>query len=188
MTALKKKSGSPGMPVTIRKVQLADAPSIAKLGAYVFTATFGHSVEAHELQAFLDETYTVAAITQDIQDENKHIIVATGSEGEILGFSYLNTGSSEPCIAHVEDTVELQRIYVHPSGHGKGIGGLLSSEIHEMARERGYKNIWLGVWEENFRALSAYEKWGYRRVGHHDFVVGTVVQRDNIMLKSLLDG
>ncbi|KAH7131331.1 acyl-CoA N-acyltransferase [Dactylonectria macrodidyma] len=185
MTATKMYTDSPDIPVPIRKAQPQDAASIAKLGAHVFTATFGHSVEAHELQAFLDDSYTVAAILKDLHNENKEIIVATGSKDEILGFSYLTTGSTEPCLAGVEDAVELQRIYVHPSGHGKGIGGLLSKTVHEMAIERGFKNIWLGVWEENHRALKAYEKWGYHKVGHHDFVVGTVVQRDHIMLKSL---
>ncbi|KAH7123506.1 acyl-CoA N-acyltransferase [Dactylonectria estremocensis] len=182
MTAIKEYTD---IPVTIRKAQPHDAASIAKLGAYVFAATFGHSVEAHELQAFLDDSYTVTAVLKDMHDENREIIVATGSEDEILGFSYLTIGSTEPCLSGVEDAVELQRIYVHPSGHGKGIGGLLSTTIHKMAIERGFKNIWLGVWEENHRALKAYEKWGYRKVGYHDFVIGAVVQRDDIMLKSL---
>ncbi|KAK7428123.1 hypothetical protein QQZ08_005362 [Neonectria magnoliae] len=187
MTTSKQHQDSQGTenPVSIRKVKLADASSIAKLGAHVFTTTFGHSVPPHELQAFLDNEYTTAAIIKDIEDENKDIIVATSPEGDILGFSYLTTGSFEPCVDHIENKVELQRIYVHPSGHGKGVGRLLSSTIDEMAKRKGFKNIWLGVWEENARALKAYGKWGYQPVGHHDFVVGTVVQRDQVLLKSL---
>ncbi|KPM38648.1 hypothetical protein AK830_g7903 [Neonectria ditissima] len=187
MTTSQLQRYSPGVEasVSIRKAQLTDAPSIAKLGANVFTATFGHSVPPHELQAFLNAEYTTSAILKDIEDENKDVVVAMGLEGDILGFAYLTTGSSEPCVEHVESRVELQRIYVHPSGQGKGVGRLLSSTIDEMAKEKGFENIWLGVWEENTRALKAYEKWGYQQVGHHDFAIGEIVQRDHVLLKSL---
>ncbi|KAH6652366.1 acyl-CoA N-acyltransferase [Truncatella angustata] len=169
----------------IRKAQLTDANSIAELGAHVFTTTFAHSVQPQELRAFLDESYTVAAIIKDLQDLNRDVILSASREGEILGFAYLTRGSSEPCVADVPDKVELQRIYVHPSAHGKGVGRLLANTLEEMAREQGFKSMWLGVWEENTRAIKAYQKWGYKLVGDHDFVIGTVIQTDFIMLKSL---
>ncbi|RSL48644.1 hypothetical protein CEP54_012814 [Fusarium duplospermum] len=172
-------------PVTVRLASVKDAGRIAELGAHVFTMTFGHSVEPHELEAFLEESYTPSAIMKDIYDDNKDVIVATDGNDRILGFAYLTQGSTEPCVQHVEKTVELQRIYVHPSAHGEGVGRALERAIENMAQEQGFKNIWLGVWEENPRAIKAYEKWGYAQVGDHDFVIGTVVQTDNIMLKAL---
>jgi ribosomal protein S18 acetylase RimI-like enzyme len=175
----------PDQVPAIRKAELTDAANIAELGARVFTISFGHSVQPHELQMFLDESYTTELITKDIKDENKDVIVCTGSENEILGFAYLTRGSSEPCLDDVPNKVELQRIYVHPSAHGKGVGQSLANTIQEMAREQGFKNIWLGVWKENYRAIRAYQKWGFKEVGEHDFVVGTVVQTDHVMLKVL---
>ncbi|KAH6981537.1 acetyltransferase [Ilyonectria sp. MPI-CAGE-AT-0026] len=169
----------------IRHARASDATAIAELGAYVFSATFAHSVQPNELQQFLDESYTTAAVTKDINDPKKNIIVITNSDDEIIGFAYLTRGSSEPCIVDLTDTVELQRIYVHPSTHGRGIGSLLVSEIEKMAREQGFKHIWLGVWEENNNAIRAYQKWGYKQVGDHDFVIGSIVQTDHIMLKEL---
>ncbi|RTE82921.1 hypothetical protein BHE90_002539 [Fusarium euwallaceae] len=172
-------------PITVRPASVKDAGRIAELGAHVFTMTFGHSVQPHELEAFLEESYTPSAITRDINDHDKDVIVATGANNDILGFAYLTRGSTEPCVQQVEKTVELQRIYVHPLAHGKGVGRVLERAIENMAREQGFKHIWLGVWEENLRAIKAYEKWGYTQVGDHDFVIGTVVQTDNIMLKAL---
>lgn len=168
-----------------RAAKESDAVAIATLGAHVFTVTFGHSVEPEELQAFLDESYTTECILKDIHDANKDVIVAEGSDGEILGFAYLTRGTTEPCVEHLENIAELQRIYVHPSTHGRGVGRVLSMRIEEMAREQGFEHLWLGVWEENNRALGAYKKWGYREVGEHDFVVGSVVQKDLIMQKEL---
>lgn len=178
-------SSSTPNPITIRDAQISDAQTIAELGAHVFSETFAHSVQPHELEAFLEESYTTSAIRKDLQDTTRDVIVAADADDKIVGFAYLTRDTSEPCIADVEDKVELQRIYVDTSTHGKGIGGMLAGRIEEMAREQGFKNIWLGVWEENDKARRAYERWGYRQVGDHDFVVGTVVQTDHILLKRL---
>lgn len=170
---------------SVRPGRVSDANNIATLGAHVFTVTFAHSVQPHELEAFLEESYTPTAIRRDLNDESKDVIVAVDAQDQVLGFAYLTRGSSEPCVEEVKDKVELQRIYVHPSTQGQGIGRLLASRVEQMAIEQGFKNMWLGVWEENENALRAYEKWGYHKVGDHDFVIGKVVQTDHIMLKSL---
>ncbi|OHW98052.1 GNAT family acetyltransferase [Colletotrichum incanum] len=170
---------------TIRPASLADASEIAELGTHVFSVTFGHSVEPHELQAFLDESYSLEAIDKDLKDTNKDTILAIDSTGDVLGFAMLTRGSSEPCLAHLDGLVELQRIYLYPKAHGTGAGKLLADTLETMARDQGFKYIWLGVWEENYRAKKAYEKWGYKTCGTHDFVIGSVTQTDDIMVKKL---
>ncbi|KAL6924195.1 hypothetical protein ACHAPO_003414 [Fusarium lateritium] len=172
-------------PVGIRLATLSDASHISELGARVFSVTFGHSVEPHELAAFLEESYTTEAITNDINSPDKDVIVATNSDDELVGFAYLTRGSTEPCVEDLDMTVELQRIYVDLDLHGTGVGKVLEKTIESMARDQGFKHLWLGVWEENPRAIKAYEKWGYKQVGDHDFTIGSVVQRDHILVKSL---
>ena len=114
------------------------------------------------------------------------MVVATDSgTGAIVGFALLTRGSTEPCIGHLKDTVELQRIYIDTRVQGKGIGKLLAMSMEEKAKEQKFKYIWLGVWEENHRARIVYEKLGYKRVGDHDFTIGGVVQKDFIMVKRL---
>ncbi|KAF6828273.1 GNAT family acetyltransferase [Colletotrichum musicola] len=174
--------------ISIRPATPDDAAAIAELGAHVFTVTFGYSVEPHELQAFLDESYTVEAVTKDLADPNKDTILAfdtTAADGGLLGFAMLTRGSSEPCVADLEATVELQRIYLYPKAHGTGVAKALADQLEDTARAEGFKHIWLGVWEENHRARRAYEKWGYKAVGTHDFVIGSVVQTDDILVKNL---
>jgi GNAT superfamily N-acetyltransferase len=178
-------TGQSSKPVSIRLAKPSDAGVIANLGAHVFTVTFGHSVEPHELTAFLQESYTKEAILADINDPNKDVIIATSPENEFLGFAYLTRGSTEPCVENLEKTVELQRIYVRPESHGAGVGKALGKAIEDMARKQGFKNLWLGVWEENHIATRAYERWGYEKVGHHDFTIGSIVQTDDIMVKVL---
>jgi len=56
----------------------------------------------------------------------------------------------------------------------------MSASIQE-AKQRGCDSIWLGVWEKNPRAISFYQKWGFKEVGTHIFHVGDDPQRDFIM-------
>lgn len=171
--------------INVRVASPKDATTVAKLGAHVFSVTFGHSVAPHQLQSYLDESYSVEATENELNDPNKDMVVASNQDGTILGFALLTRGSFEPCISNVESTVELQRIYVDPAHHGKGVGKLLANKLEDMAREQKFKHIWLGVWEENHNAQRMYEKLGYKRVGGHDFTIGEIVQKDYVFIKEL---
>lgn len=184
----------------IRKAAASDNEALAALGAEVFTATFAHSCTKEQLQAFLDEAYTPEAIAKDIADSSKDVLVATENDGDgdgsspspgapgggrLLGFIYLTRGSSEPCVAHLERPVELQRLYISLGAHGKGLGKALSLAADALAREQGFKTMWLGVWEENHKAQAFYRKMGYERIGEHVFDVGGDLQTDEIWWKAL---
>ncbi|EGX96286.1 Acyl-CoA N-acyltransferase [Cordyceps militaris CM01] len=112
------------------------------------------------------------------------------TDGVVVGFAQLTRGTSaaEPCVAtlpHAASSVELQRLYVDLSHHGQGIGRRLAGAVEDIARGEGFTHMWLGVWEENSAAASVYAKLGYSAIGFHDFVVGSVVQRDDILMKRL---
>ena len=58
-----------------------------------------------------------------------------------------------------------------------------ATERHALAR--GAHAIWLSVWERNPRAQAFYLKSGFRQAGTKPFVVGTDVQTDWVMVRSL---
>lgn len=68
---------------------------------------------------------------------------------------------------------------------GRGVARELYARAEAVARERGFRTMWLGVWEENLRAQAVYERLGFKRVGAHDFKMGECVQTDFIYCKSL---
>lgn len=170
--------------IRLRLAQPSDVTAIAMLGAHVFSVTFGHSVPAPELQAYLTESYSEAATTKDLEDPSKDLVVALNENDAVVGFALLSRGTIEPCVAELDKTIELQRVYVDPAYHGKGYGKRLIQRLEEMARNLGFKHMWLGVWEENIKAQEVYKKLGYVMVGNHDFRIGGIVQTDYIMLKA----
>ena len=64
-------------------------------------------------------------------------------------------------------------------------GQLLMQHCLDWAYRKGYKVVWLGVWERNERALRFYEKLGFQRFGFHYFQFGSERQRDFWLQKQL---
>ncbi len=61
---------------------------------------------------------------------------------------------------------ELNGIVVLPECRSQGIGTRLIAAAEKMARERGFREVCVGVNIENTRARSLYERLGYRDWGH----------------------
>ena len=61
------------------------------------------------------------------------------------------------------------------------------ASVLDTATRHGARALWLGVWEQNPRAIRFYRRLGFREVGDHVFVLGTDPQRDLVMVRSLAD-
>jgi len=77
--------------------------------------------------------------------------------------------------------MEIERIYVLKDFHGKNIGQLLFEKAIELATQKNANYIWLGVWEENPRAINFYKKNGFVEFDKHIFVLGDDEQTDIMM-------
>jgi len=138
-------------------------------------------MSGEDMQAYLDLTYTPEAIALEIGDTRNTFLVAC--QPEVIGFVQLKKGTTEACLPLDTPVTELHRIYMHHESNGRGVGRLLMEAAHTIAKNEHYSGIWLGVWEENVKAQKFYEKLGYERIGHHDFVIGNEIQRDWVLLK-----
>jgi ribosomal protein S18 acetylase RimI-like enzyme len=58
-------------------------------------------------------------------------------------------------------------------------------ECVKIARQKGRRVIWLGVWERNTRAIEFYTKWGFKKFSEHIFMLGDEQQTDWLMKKFL---
>ncbi|UQB70075.1 GNAT family N-acetyltransferase [Epilithonimonas zeae] len=61
-----------------------------------------------------------------------------------------------------ENTTELVKFYLTKEARGKGIGKLLMEKCVEKAKELGYQQVYLESLPEFSKAVSIYEKQGFR--------------------------
>lgn len=108
-------------------------------------------------------------------------------DGEVFGYLKVNFAEAQTEAQEQIDALEIERIYVLQQYHGSEVGKKLYEQALEIARNRKATYLWLGVWEENSRAIRFYQKQGFIEFGQHIFQLGDDAQRDVLMKKTLPD-
>jgi len=166
----------------IRRATAADAETLSALGALTFRETFAHLYPREDLEAFLADAYGLARTRADLADPAKASWLVE-ADGEAIGYALAG-----PCsLPHDEVTPacgELKRIYFLKARQGGGLGGALFAEAMAWLLKDGPRNIWIGVWSENFGAQRFYARLGYAKVGEYGFEVGRTVDREFILRRS----
>ena len=72
---------------------------------------------------------------------------------------------------------ELQKLYLRDDAKGRGLGRRLTEHVEAMAREMGYRGVYLETHTNLTAALALYEKLGYRQIERPDSVVHTTMDR-----------
>lgn len=165
----------------IRRAGPADAQTLSDLGARTFSDTFAHLYDPQDLKDFLAEAYSLERTRADLADPAKaQWLVEAG--GEALGYALAG-----PCGLPHDDVTpasgELKRIYFTKAAQGGGLGGRLFDEVMAWLLKDGPRDLWIGVWSENFGAQRFYERRGFAKVGEYGFAVGRTIDREFILRK-----
>jgi ribosomal protein S18 acetylase RimI-like enzyme len=170
------------MPPMIRRAGLDDAPALATLGARTFIESFGQLYSAEDLQAFLEESHTVAAYERLLADPRYALWLAE-ADGRAIGYAMAG-----PCgLPHAEVAPgdgELKRLYLLASAQGGGIGAGLFGQALEWLERDGPRTLWISVWSENYGAQRFYARYGFEHVGEYAFIVGQQRDREFIFRRT----
>jgi ribosomal protein S18 acetylase RimI-like enzyme len=79
------------------------------------------------------------------------------------------------------EAFEIERIYIKNEFQGNGFGSELFTLALRLGSEKGYKKLWLGVWEHNQKALAFYKRKGLVPFDQHLFQLGDDPQTDILM-------
>ena len=167
-------------PMEIRKVTLNDIEQLQQIGRQTFSETFSSSNTEENMTTYLEEGFSNEKLIEELNNESSEFYFAL-SENELVGYLKINFGQSQTELQ--DDTaLEIERIYVLKEFHGKKVGQVLYEKAIEIAKQKNAHYVWLGVWEENPRAISFYKKNGFVEFDKHIFKLGDDEQTD-IMMK-----
>ena len=167
----------------IRKATVAESNIIADLGARTFVTGFGTCNSPEDMKQYLLTNFSRETIQSQLS--NKSSIFLLGYQNDVaVGYAMLEVGI-EPHSVIGPKPIELVRIYVEEEVVGQGLGSALMKTCLEEAKTNGLGTIWLAVWQKNQRAIDFYKRWGFEKVGVKEFVVGSDVQDDFIMERSV---
>jgi putative acetyltransferase len=139
----------------IRQIRQSDNPYIYDI---VKTAMLSFGADPKKT-VLRDES--LQKMSEHYGGEREIYFVAEDDNGEVLGgagIKQLQGGN--------EDVCELQRMFLSPQAHGKGIGQKLMDLCIEKAKEFGYKIIYLESLTAMTKARKLYDRSGFRLIDH----------------------
>ena len=166
--------------IDIQKVMLQNIDQLQKIGRQTFFETFSSGNTEENMKKYLDEELSITKLTTELNDYNAEFYFAKQDE-KVIGYLKLNFGQSQTELKD-EKAIEIERIYVLKEYHGKSVGQLLYDKAIQIARKKCAEYVWLGVWEENSRAINFYKKNGFVEFDKHVFKLGNDEHTD-IMMK-----
>lgn len=166
--------------INVVRAGLGDIAALQNIGRKTFFETFAAGNTEENMNKYLEEGFSIDKLTAELNDSNAEIYLAE-LDNEIIGYLKLNFGKSQTELKD-DKALEIERIYVSKQYHGKKVGQILYDKAIKVANEKNAHYVWLGVWEENPRAIAFYKKNGFIEFDKHIFILGDSKQTD-IMMK-----
>jgi len=169
--------------ISIRQASPEDVEIVRMIGIETFIETFAQSNSEKDMERYLADNFNKQKVAAELSNPDSLFFVAWDAETPV-GYLKVNNGQSQTELRD-ETALEIERIYVKQAYHGKKVGQLLHDKALEIAQLQDKLYIWLGVWEENPKAIRFYEKNGFIAFDQHVFKMGDDEQTD-IMMKKIL--
>jgi len=170
--------------ILIRKITIDDIEELQKIGRTTFYETFAPWNSEANIKKYLEEVFSLEQLTMELGNKNSEFYFAI-FENSPIGYLKINHRDAQTEIKD-SDSLEIERIYVLKQFFGKKVGQLLYERALSIAKKSKYRFLWLGVWEQNPRAISFYKKNGFAEFDKHIFKLGDDIQTD-LMMKLELD-
>ena len=167
------------MEFSIVQADISNIDDIKDIGATTFYQTFIEKNNQEDITSYIKESFTTEVVQKEIENHNSTFYLAKDKD-KVIGYLKLNIGDAQTEEGY-DNTLEIQRIYILNDYKKKKIGKTLMEKSIQIAKDKNFDYIWLGVWSENTPAIKFYESFGFKIFANHTFVVGSDPQEDYLM-------
>jgi ribosomal protein S18 acetylase RimI-like enzyme len=142
--------------IQVIKATIDDLSTVQQIGRETFFETFADSNTEDDMNKYLEDSFNADKVTIELSNPNSLFYIAWDDESPV-GYLKVNTGTAQT-EQQDERALEIERIYVKSSHHGKKVGP---------------------------RAIRFYEKNGFIAFDKHVFKMGEDEQLDIMMKKEI---
>ncbi len=167
------------MDIFFQQISYEEVNKLRNIAIKTFRQSYEHLNSPSNFQDYISKAFTKEVLLRELQNEESfYYFIAF--ENDIVGYLKLNIGNSQT--ERFSDAyLEIERIYLDANYQRKGIGKRMIEFTFDKARELQKTKVWLGVWDENPKAILFYERMGFQSKGNHVFKFGNEAQTDIIM-------
>lgn len=165
--------------IEVSKVTTDEIVKLQVIGRQTFFETFYSSNSEKDMKDYLETGFSIKKLTAELNN-SESIFYFAKLNNEVIGYLKLNFGQSQTELKD-DKALEIERIYVIKKFQGNKAGQILFEKAIEVAKRKNMSYVWLGVWEENLRAIRFYKKNGFIIFDKHIFKLGNDEQTDLMM-------
>ncbi|MFT3715073.1 MAG: GNAT family N-acetyltransferase [Gordonia sp. (in: high G+C Gram-positive bacteria)] len=166
----------------------AQAEAVADVAAITFPLACPPHSRPENIAAHIATELSPDRFAAWIAADDHDVLVARDGDA-LIGYTLIVYGlPADPDVAAVvpaDGVAEISKMYVLPDHHGAGVSHRLMEAALDAARRHGATTAWLGVNDENDRAVAYYRKMGFEIVGDKSFDMNGVIEHDHVMARSL---
>ena len=166
-----------------RQASSEDAERLRTFAARIYYETFASVNTPENMRAYMETAFDSKYFVDELRDPRATFLIAE-IEDQLSAYAKLFAAGAPECVSG-EAPIELVRFYVDQTWQGSGLAAALMEECIAESKRRGFRTMFLGVWEKNERAKAFYRKWNFERVGEHVFYMGDDPQIDWWMVRAL---
>ncbi|HEY8403704.1 MAG TPA: GNAT family N-acetyltransferase [Flavobacteriales bacterium] len=164
--------------IYITRADINTLHALRQIAITTFEQAFSKDNTEENLHAYISTAFSLEQLKKELEQPYSEFYFAQLNNA-VIGYIKINFTPNE-------SVMEIERIYIKASYHGKGVAQQLMEFALQRAIAQSVSRIWLGVWEHNPRAIRFYEKYDFIPFGHHVFKLGSDEQIDILMQKLLL--
>ena len=162
----------------IQQATVNDLPVIRQLAYEIWPAAYGDILSDAQLNYMLEKMYSLPSLQHQLLNL-KHSFIIISENNTAIGFASFSAHQENPRIFH------LNKIYVHPSKHGKSFGKQILNHVISEIKLLGATSLQLNV-NRNNAALHFYKKQGFSILREEDIDIGKgFFMNDFVMEKKL---
>lgn len=165
--------------LSIQKANIEHLKDIQTLAIKTFVDTFASYNTKENIELYIKNAFNDSQLKSEMLNPDSHFYIICDNN-LVVGYLKINFDQAQTEIKQ-NDCVEIERIYVLNTYHGKNIGLLLLNKAIEIAKEKNKAYLWLGVEDKNYRAVKFYQKNGFKEFDKHIFKFGNEMQTDLMM-------
>jgi len=171
------------MHCEIKQSSVNDVAALCQLAADTFYETFRPYNTEEDIQAYIKKAYDTQVISVQLANTQQYYFAIASVNGEVVGYIKLIFNQTHPKLSG--KVAELEKIYVLKSYWDTKTGAALMQQAIQVCKQHGFEKLFLGVWQENERAVNFYRKFGFEVFDTRQFQLGERWCEDYMMKLTL---
>ncbi len=171
--------------IALKIASLVDAAAVAEIGRITFYETWRDVNTEEDMQLYMNEAFDEKKIYKDLADTSGNLFLLALEDAHTIGYAKMRRDRTYEDFKG-EKAIEIERIYVKEEYQKKKIGKLLMDRCIELAKGEDNHWLWLGVNNENKKAMNFYVSYGFEIFGTKKFKLGAAEDEDFLMKLNLL--